>query len=251
MRLTDKKYWNTSYQDIQFIDSDQGAVIEFLKNNLEIVSGKSSIEVGSFPGNFIPVIGRKGYLVNGIDYNERNATDLPNWLMQQNLEVGKFWTADFLDFIKNPPQQYDLVCSFGFIEHFKNFEEIIVSHAKLVAPGGKLIITTPNFRGLLQRIPRMIFDKKNLNKHFLPSMNPRVWKSQLESMGYEVIYSGCFGGYLFWVDDKVNRGKLETYSIKIFSSLIFNFGKLLRRLNIESRIFSAFCGIVAIRKQKE
>lgn len=248
MKLTDENYWNQSYENLEFKDINDGALIDFLDKFVNKVDNKSSIEIGSFPGNFIPIIGRKGYKVHGIDYNPKNAIELPNWLRSLNLDVGQFWSSDFFYFINNSTTRFDLVCSFGFIEHFLNYEEVLKAHFNLINPKGKLIVTTPNFRGWLQYIPHRFFDNKNLKKHCLKSMNPGRWKSILEANGFEVIYSGYFGGYLFWVDPNQKRSKINAFFLKQIHRFIFNLNKMIKRNNIESSAFSAFCGIVAIKK---
>lgn len=68
--------------------------------------------------------GRKGYMLNGIDFNKRNEKELSLWLQSLGLPVGEFWSGDFFDFVKDHTTRYDLYCSFlfGFIEHFENFQ---------------------------------------------------------------------------------------------------------------------------------
>ena len=98
MRLTDEDYWNLSYKNFIFQDIKEGAIFDLLSKYLDKVEGKSSLEIGSFPGTLIPIVGRKGYIVHGVDYNSRNGVDLPNWLKSLNLQVGKFWVSDFFTF---------------------------------------------------------------------------------------------------------------------------------------------------------
>lgn len=248
MRLTDENYWNAGYGEQQFGEAKDGALIDFLNNHLENVEHKTCLEIGSFPGSFIPAIGRKGYELNGIDFNKRNAGELPGWLSTLGLKVGEFWSGDFFDFIKDHKNKYDLVCSFGFIEHFENYKEVIQSHINLVKPSGKLIITTPNFRGWMQYLPHKFFDDENLKKHNLKSMNPVEWRNVLESNGFEVSFHGWFGKYDFWVDPNQERSKLQRFMLKNVNRFIFNFNKIVKKTGKESKNYSAFCGIVAEKK---
>lgn len=249
MRLTDEEYWDKGYKSIDFYDQSTHDVANFLNKYLKDGYGKTSLEVGSFPGSFIPTIARKGYLVNGVDFNKGNSTALPAWLKSFGFEVGTFWTADFFDFIKVNSDNFDLVCSFGLIEHFKNYEEVIEAHIKLLKPGGQLIITTPNFRGLLQYLPHKLLDKENLNKHFLPSMRPKEWKKILERNGFQVDYHGYFGGYYFWVDRFQPRNKIEKLLLRFTERLISQFNKLFLKIKLQSSSFSSYCGIVATKNE--
>lgn len=248
MKLTDSNYWETSYKSTTFVDIDSHSIASFLKKYLANVKEMESIEIGSYPGTFQPTIGRMGYLLNGIDFNLKNATDLPNWLKTLDLHVGNFETVDFFDFAKSNTKKYDLVCSFGFLEHFTNYEEVIKGHLDLVKPGGKVIITTPNFRGWMQSIPHWLFDRPNLQKHYLPSMNPEKWASILKNNNFEIQFSGYFGGYSFWVDNLENRSKLKYYLLRFTERSISQFRKVFNIFQFESLAFSAFCGIVATKK---
>jgi 2-polyprenyl-3-methyl-5-hydroxy-6-metoxy-1,4-benzoquinol methylase len=248
LRLTDEKYWSDSYGQVAFHDQRDHSVAHFLQQYLADGHGKTSLEAGSFPGAFIPTIARKGYLVHGVDFNKGNATDLPKWLKSLGLSVGEFWIADFFDFIRDDAKRFDLVCSFGLIEHFENFDEVIKAHGALVKPGGQLVLTTPNFRGWMQYLPHRLFDNDNLKKHYLPSMNPSKWKKLLEDNGFEVVYAGYFGGYAFWSDRRADEGAFNKMMFKLTSRGISQFNKLFRKLGLQSQSFSAFCGLVARKK---
>ncbi|MBO9636061.1 MAG: class I SAM-dependent methyltransferase [Chitinophagaceae bacterium] len=245
MKLTTKEFWDASYTQSDFFDQGDHAVADFLNKYLDNGSSKTSLELGSFPGSFLPTIGRKGYRLFGVDYNDRNVNDLPQWLRSQNLAVGEFVSGDLFDFIAKNNQQFDLVCSFGLIEHFENYDELIKLHLSLLKPGGKLIITTPNFRGWLQYWPHKFFDAYNLSKHYVPSMNPGKWKKILIGEGAEVAYAGYFGDYAFWVDREQKRSAINKKLLRVTEWSIFQLRKILW---FQSSAFSAFCGIVATKK---
>lgn len=59
----------------------------------------------------------------------------------------------------------DVVSSFGFIEHFTNWREVLAKHAEPVADDGHLIIEAPNFTGAFQRWLHVNFDKANSARH--------------------------------------------------------------------------------------
>lgn len=245
MRLTDEHYWNEGYNEQPFGEATGGALIEFLNRHLGNEKNKTCLEIGSFPGSYIPAIGRKGYQLSGIDFNKRNADELPKWLSSLGLPVGEFWSGDFFEFIKQHATKYDLVCSFGFIEHFENYKEVIQSHIDLLRPSGKIIITTPNFRGWMQYLPHKFFDNDNLKKHNLKSMDPAQWCKVLEANGFEIKFCGWFGKYEFWVDTSRKRSKLQLFFLKNVNRFIFNLNKIIKKINRESKSYSAFCGIVA------
>ena len=125
---------------------------------------------------------------------------------------------------------------------------MIGMHVKLLKPSGKIVITTPNFRGWLQYLPHRFFDNENLKKHNIKSMNPAAWKKQLEALGLTVTFAGYFGKYYFWTDNTAKRSGLEKFLLKTVNRIIFNLNKLIKKSGMESKSYSAFCGIVAERK---
>lgn len=248
--LTDAAYWSDVYDgQSDFADASDHAVAGFLRKFLVApAASASSLEIGSYPGAFQPTLGRLGYTLHGLDFNKRNS-ELSVVLAKNGLDVGSFEVADFFSWVNTHPRKYDLVCSFGFIEHFANFEEVILLHANLVKPGGHLIITTPNFKGWMQHLPHAIFDSANLAKHYLPSMSPEKWRQALSNAGFDIVFAGHFAGYQFWVDPKQHRSSLQRSFLRLTMRGISVLNKVFRFMNLESSAFSAFCGVVARRKQ--
>lgn len=247
-RLTDEQFWSDSYKNVQFQDLSEHSVAILLQKYLPEENDKTAIELGSFPGAFLPTIGRKGYTLNGIDFNPRNVDALPTWLKSKGLQVKEFNSGDIFEFVSISKERFDLVCSFGLIEHFENYEEVIRLHLSLLKPGGKLVITTPNFRGWMQYLPHRLFDAYNLSKHYLPSMNPSKWKTIIEKEGLQVLFSGYFGGYSFWVDREQKRSRINKALLRFTELSIYQLRKI---LCFQSSAFSAFCGIVAIKDNEK
>ena len=52
---------------------------------------------------------------------------------------------------------------------------MIERHLELCAPGGIVLITTPNFRGAMQRIARSLLDGENLPANRARSIGETVW----------------------------------------------------------------------------
>jgi hypothetical protein len=147
--------------------------------------------------------------------------------------------ADF--FALEPVPEFDLVYSLGFLEHFTNWEEVLRRHAAWTKPGGTVIVTCPNFRGALQRSIRMLLDRENLSRHYIPSMNPDAWASILEREGMTVTFAGYFGGYRMWLENRdLNLAQVA------LSKTLSRLNPVLRRIVPENNAqLSAFCGLVA------
>lgn len=167
-------------------------------------------------------------------------TKIPEWLTDKGYKTGSFYKSDIFQF--EPKNQYDLVCSFGFIEHFTNYKEVIEKHLKLVKQSGLVVIETPNFRGFVQNFLHRFLDKTNYDRHFIPSMNPQEWETILKNEGFEIITSGYFGGFDFWSENE-NLNILQKILIK--SLYILKYTIKVLGINLNHSSFSAYCGIIA------
>jgi len=174
--------------------------------------------------------------VEGADYEVRAR------LAGLGHRVEKVLKADF--FAIEPIPEFDLVYSLGFLEHFTNWEEVLLRHAAWTKPGGTMIVTCPNFRGVLQRSIRMVLDRENLDRHYIPSMNPAAWSAILERLDMDIVFSGHFGGYRMWLENR-DLNLVQTAVSKALTKV----APVLRRLVPENNAqLSAFCGLVARKR---
>lgn len=237
MDFVEQTYWDNSYQNTQFATlPDRDPIKIWLKTFIPKGSG-TCIEVGCFPGGILSCFGELGYELHGIDLTPRIEQELPAWLKSKGYSVGTFLQKDFTLF--NPKTEYDIVASFGFIEHFSDWQAILLKHASLVRKGGILVIETPNFRGAVQRLLHFLFDKKNYERHNIDSMKPHQWEKTTKNLGFEIVFSGYFGNFLFWADnDNQNWGQ------KLIINLIQSATKRILKKLPNSTYYSPFCGLI-------
>lgn len=202
--LADQEYWENSYVGMEFSQPDQDDFIRTWINRHVPRGTGDCIEVGCFPGRFLSVFGDLGYRLNGIDLASRIDTHVPKWLAAHGYQVGKFDRADFLTFPLEP--RYDVVSSFGFIEHFTDWFDVLARHADLVRPGGYLVIEAPNFSGLVQRCLRRLFDPTGLDRHYTPSMNSQGWAEVATRLGFEIVQAGPIANFSFWKCAPIEEG---------------------------------------------
>lgn len=235
--LVDQQHWDATYENLSLYKPSRfDSISRLIRKHIKDGKGLRAFEIGCFPGRYLTVFGDLGYSVGGIDLTPR-VKELSAWFKNDGYTVDEFFCEDFLTF-KNE-SMYDLVCSFGFIEHFVNFEDVIKKHAKLVAPEGKLVITTPNFKGVIQNRLHVALDKKNFDNHFIPSMDPYIWRKVLEECGFKVLYCGWWGGFDFWSD---NQG---SFFARILGMTLNKAGKLLRFIPLNNQAYSPYSVIVA------
>jgi SAM-dependent methyltransferase len=189
--LTTKEFWSKNRDQVSIEFPEAAPIKQWMENTLPLQGEqiKSCFEVGCHPGRFLAMFGRFQVELNGIDYAPATK-NIRSVLIENNFTVGEIFIGDFLDF--KSERQYDCVCSFGFIEHFKNWDEIILRHLALINKGGYLVLEVPNYRGIFQRIPRYLFDRENFKIHNLESMDLDRWERILNQQGFEVVSKKYF-----------------------------------------------------------
>jgi hypothetical protein len=163
---------------------------------------------------------------------------------EKGYNVGEFINSDFTKYKSH--KKYDCVMSFGFIEHFLNWEEIMIMHLDLVSENGYVIIEVPNFRGIFQKVPRFIFDYKNYKRHNINSMDLNKWNVVMKNNGFEIISSNYFGGYELWFESNI-RNKSIIKIRNFFLKILKKFKKRIYPNCQEHSSFSCVMGIIAKR----
>lgn len=200
------------------------------------------LEVGCYPGAYLEIFGRLGYTLHGIDLTKHLSDAVPAaWLVSQGFKVGSFVRGDFLSM--DLGRQYDVVCSFGFIEHFANFREVLTKHINLVRPGGTLIVEAPNLRTGVQRMLFEAFNRRALERHYLPSMNPNTWANTVASAGMIVLWSGYFGGFSSFFLPSHRNSFLSWLAFGAFDRIINSCGRMFK--GTSNPFFAQMCGLVA------
>jgi 2-polyprenyl-3-methyl-5-hydroxy-6-metoxy-1,4-benzoquinol methylase len=158
-----KAYWNTTERnqeiDMRPFSPNRGGIRGFGKTVWHRAfhtalgefagDGKKLLELGCGGSAFLPYFWREfGLQVDGIDYSERGCE-----LARQMCEVNGVPTRIVCsDFFQAPPGMlaaYDVVASFGVVEHFTDTEKTLAQFARFLRPGGLMITTVPNLDGLV------------------------------------------------------------------------------------------------------
>jgi 2-polyprenyl-3-methyl-5-hydroxy-6-metoxy-1,4-benzoquinol methylase len=239
MDFVAQEYWDQGYAALALDRVDaQDPIRIWIETHFKGTSG-SCFEVGCFPGRYLGVFGELGYEVNGIDLTPRVSDDFPQYLEGRGFKVGQFTQGDFLK--TEPNAQFDVVCSFGFIEHYSNWDEVIKKHFEWLKPGGHLVLETPNFKGAFQYLLHRLVDQKNLRRHNTASMVPLQWAQLTRDAGFEVIQAGYLGTFLFW-EDQQDRNIFQKIALKGIRVL----AKILPRALPEGLpAFAPFCALIA------
>ena len=116
---------------------------------------------------------------------------------------------------------FDIVCSFGFVEHFKDFNDILRRHMKLVAPGGLLIISIPHF-SQMQYFFHWLIDRENLKRHNTSIMNLVSFQKAFNSTPFTIQHLTYYKTFGFWTEREQLHiwEKFIQYSIKKFGKTL-------------------------------
>lgn len=243
MNYTEKQYWENKWRHKRYsVASNKDPIVELIETYIPSAekTGEECYEIGCAPCGYLAYVGiKKHYIVNGIDYSDEIGERLLNWLRGLRLKVGEISKADF--FTYSPTKRYKFVYSLGFIEHFDNFEEVLLMHDKYVEKNGFLLVTTPNYRGKFNYLWNKIFNPFTMAKHNINSMQPEVWASVLRLHGYKILWKGYFGGFSLWNDDPVkSRGFCKKICLEMICKIVKG------NLRVKStELYSPYCGIVA------
>jgi len=91
-------------------------------------------------------------------------------------------------------ERFDLVCSFGLIEHFKEKSGVLEIHKKFLAPGGAVVILVPADTPL----SRVFFElHPELNLGYRELLKGKELKQILVQVGLRVLRIQCSAGYVY------------------------------------------------------
>lgn len=236
-----EKDWEIRYNNIKEFNKNDCLnyfIKKYFSNNIE---EKTCFEIGCYPGRYLNTFGSLGYKIGGIDYYTGSKNYLEKLFTSKKYKITNFYENNIFDFNNNT--KYSIVCSFGFIEHFVNWKNILDIHINLVEENGYLLITAPNFNNFLQKKLRKYLDKKNLEKHELESISIKKWTEYLENNGFKKIYAGYIGNFDFWYEEDQNRILFKKLILIIINKLSW----ILKP--IKGKLFSAHC-VIIFKKNK-
>lgn len=219
-QLTDRELWQRYWENYRFTPISEHPIY---KRYVRACPDGSFIEIGGFPGL------NAGYFyrhvcrdVTLLDFYV-NADIIRKVERQNGIPEGtiKSIEADFFNFRSD--RLYDIVFSLGFIEHFRDTEDVIARHTALLREGGQLLIALPNLRGINGAV-QYLFDRDNLRIHNLESMVPGRLRDICRRLGLKDIRVEYTRMPMVWLEPKPGRharlgrllAKALSYSLKLF-----------------------------------
>jgi 2-polyprenyl-3-methyl-5-hydroxy-6-metoxy-1,4-benzoquinol methylase len=161
------------------------------------IAGAKALEVGSAPGHYLVRLNREfGVIPYGIEYTESGAELNKRIFTSNGLNPANVIHADFFSqaFQNQYKEYFDIVISRGFMEHFDDVAGVIEKHLALLKPGGRLIVSVPNFRGVYYVWLRL-FRKKVLAMHNLTIMQKSEFIKLFRAGGLSTLFCGYYGTF--------------------------------------------------------
>jgi SAM-dependent methyltransferase len=209
---------------------------------LKKTKGESCLEIGCVPGRFLAYICRNfGYYPEGIDYVKDTKKITGETLFCNGLREFTLYEEDFTKW--KATKQYDLVCSFGFIEHFEGDlnRQVIEKHVKLLKLRGKLLIDIPNFN-YFQYLFHLMLNREVLGTHNTKIMNLSYFKKIAKTYNLKILHLDYYGGLFNYWGLTENANFFQRLVFRLLKK-VSKFAKKIRFLN--NRFFSPFIVFIA------
>lgn len=157
-RLTDQEFWERQYRAPAPVLPKDGSTRPYqyavfwddiIPNHLRPTTGSSVVEVGSAPGLRTVKLAREyGLEPFCLEYTDEGARQNREVFEAAGCDPSNVLQRDLFGDIDDLRERFNLVVSFGFIEHFDDPRAAIPRHIDLCKPGGHVVITIPNYAGL-------------------------------------------------------------------------------------------------------
>lgn len=199
--LTDKQYWESRWDRVKlpvefgrsrrkYVDSEIINIFHRFfprRNNLRV------IEIGGAPGGIL------AYLVKEFNYDGHalEYTDIGCEKLQANFDLLHLRVTihkrDLFGNLSDLPR-FDIVYSFGFIEHFSDVNTVVGRHLELLQPGGVLLLVVPNFLGLAEVVMKRMAPEC-LSRHNLDAMKRENWQLFADHFHLQTLFLDYLGGF--------------------------------------------------------
>jgi len=131
------------------LDVDEGGTTPWQQMVIQIagplLQGAKVMEIGCGRGGFVPSLLAAGARhVVAADFSETAVAKASAYASELQLENAEFRVED-IEAINLPSEQFDVVVSCETIEHVPNPRQAISELARILNPGGYLVLTTPNY----------------------------------------------------------------------------------------------------------
>jgi SAM-dependent methyltransferase len=277
-RLTSREYWDSSYASLSLGEPTPGrfkallkvtlgaTVLELTRDYRDYLMwdaiypkflfrkvGARVLEVGSAPGyHLIKLKDAFGFEPYGVEYSPRGVYLNRRLFESRGINRSNVIHADFLStaFQNRYEGYFDVVVSHGFIEHFTDVDSIVAKHLNLLAPGGRVVITIPNLRGI-NYVLAWLFRKEVIPLHNISIMCRDRFCKLFDRPDLTPLLCGYYGTFNFGLFN-TRRGSMMRHVLSICMevqrvlNLIFRLA--FRARGVETPYFSPYLIFIGTKK---
>jgi 2-polyprenyl-3-methyl-5-hydroxy-6-metoxy-1,4-benzoquinol methylase len=187
----------------------------------------SVFEVGCAPGSILLDFNRDfGYQPYGVDYSSEGVEVTRKIFEKRGFNPENVVEADFFseEFLSAHEGKYNVVMSYGFIEHFDDPTSVLKSHARLLKEGGYLVCSIPNLTGFGYPFVKF-FAPDVIDAHNLSIMRLEPYTELFSDLGLEqktCVNAGTFAMFGITEAEHSKSGfiRLMTKLANIFTDLV-------------------------------
>ena len=196
-KLSSKEYWDDVLKEANLpleVNKKQYSpwlINSFFKDFIVEDKVKTLLEVGSGSSAWLPFLAEEYNLrVSGLDYSEIGCKICEENLKMLGINFDEIICEDVFKW--DSGKRYDIIISFGVIEHFENPEDILKIICRHLNEDGLIITIVPNLLGISGKLiktflPDVYVIHKIISKNHLKELH--------EKAGYECLkndYTGFF-----------------------------------------------------------
>lgn len=246
-KLTEQQYWENYWESVQLpVEIKKENCAPNILAELEVFEKYlpkeklQMLEVGGAPGQYLAYFHKAfDFDISCLDYTSTGCEKTRENFKLLNIP-GKVYQGDlFSDELQLP--KFDMVCSFGFVEHFTDLNHVVEKHLNFLKPGGILILGVPNFLGINHLFLKQLAPKL-LSGHNLKSMDKKAWAEFESAFQLDVIFKNYVGGFepavFLKQEKKTILIDLLFFKARVLNSIFHNNFRWLRKFN--SRYFSGY-----------
>lgn len=201
--LAGRAYWEETWQrrttlgSVNLKNYSQARFDAVFTRFLPPGSGRALLEAGCAQSSWLPYFRQRfGYEIVGLDYSETGCEAARRNLDRYGVE-GTILCRNFLDEHEDLRQRFDVVFSYGVVEHFSRPEVVLERFREFLKPGGLIVTIIPNVLGAMGWLQRTVnrpvydvhvpMDLDDLGRgHRAAGFEP-VWANYVGSLGTEVV----------------------------------------------------------------
>ncbi len=207
------------------------------------------LELGCGGARFLPHLGaRVGVEIAGIDFSELGIERTKNTCRALGVDDSKIVLGEIFEYASQHADEFDLVFSYGLVEHFEDISEIVSAHLECARPGGRVLVVAPNLAGAqlawATRVsPQCFTTDRTEGFVWHRAITPTEVAYTLAMLGGVEVETEHLGGPRLWAYPQAGgRTKALILSERVTRKLVNGFGEVVNRLS--TRVAGALAGKV-------